>query len=61
MKSEVAPILGPAQLIQLMAVGVMVRDGDLELSGDDAERAAELLIDVSQEIALHSETLATQY
>lgn len=47
--------LSPAQSLQIMALGVMLRDGDLELCGEDAgdvQMATELLIDVSQEIAL---------
>lgn len=47
--------LSPSQSVQLMALGVLIRDGDLALRGDDAEDVANgeaLLIDVSQEIAL---------
>lgn len=49
---KIPATLSPAQTVQLMALGVLVRDGDITLSGEDAEKAAELLIDVSQEIAL---------
>lgn len=49
---KIPATLSPAQAVQLMALGVLVRDGDISLSGEDAEKAAELLIDVSQEIAL---------
>lgn len=55
MSGTVAATLSPSQSLQLMALGVMLRDGDLSLRGDDeedAQRARELLIDVSQEIAL---------
>lgn len=44
--------LSPSQSVQLLALGVMLRDGELRFEGDDENRAADLLIDVSQEIAL---------
>lgn len=44
--------LSPSQSVQLLALGVMLRDGELSFKGDDENRAADLLIDVSQEIAL---------
>lgn len=52
---EVAAKLSPSQSIQLMAIGVMLRDGGLELRGEDdsdVQNALDALTDISQEIAL---------
>lgn len=49
---KIAATLSPAQSLQLMALGVLVRDGEISLTGDDWKKAEALLIDVSQEIAL---------
>jgi hypothetical protein len=44
--------LSPSQALQIMAIGVMLKDGELELAGADAQKAKEAIIDASQEIAL---------
>ena len=44
--------LSPAQSVQLLAIGVMLRDDELEIVGEGAGLALAALIDVSQEIAL---------
>jgi len=44
--------LSPSQSLQLMALGVMVKDGEIMIRGDEENRATELLIDISQECAL---------
>lgn len=48
-------MLSPSQGVQLMAIGVMIRDGEIRIEGDSARvtsLAASVPIDVSQEIAL---------
>lgn len=45
-------VLSPSQSVRLMSLGVLLRDGDLNITGELAQHARELLIDVSQEIAL---------
>lgn len=50
--ARVAATLSPAQSAQLMALGVMVRDSELRIEGRMATEATELLVDISQEIAL---------
>lgn len=49
---KIPATLSPSQSVQLMALGVLVRDGEISLTGNDADKAEALLIDVSQEIAL---------
>ena len=44
--------LSPDQAVQIMAVSVMLRDGELHLTGDESEKAEEAIIDAGQEIAL---------
>ena len=47
--------ISPDQALRIMAIAEMLRDGDLELRGEDVgdvETARAALIDVSQEIAL---------
>lgn len=62
MKDNECPqaILSPSQMVQLMAISVMLRDGDLDIVGEDAELARDALVDAGQEIALHSGSLVSR-
>lgn len=44
--------LSPDQALQLMAISVMLKDGELSLQGDDAELAYNAICDCGEEIAL---------
>lgn len=47
--------ISPSQALQIMAISVMLRDGELEIIGNDpehVEKAVEALTDTGQEIAL---------
>lgn len=52
--------ISPAQALQVMAVSVMLKDGELQLSGDESEKAEAALIDVGQEIALQIGNLESE-
>jgi hypothetical protein len=48
-------VISPSQALKLLAIGNLIRDGDMEIRGDDETDVAlakEAIIDVAQEIAL---------
>lgn len=45
-------MLSRSQALQIMAISIMLKDGELEISGEDAATALEALADAGEEIAL---------
>jgi hypothetical protein len=52
MDNEADISLPRGQALRIMAISVMMKDGDLELVGDDARMAMEAMSDAGEEIAL---------
>lgn len=48
-------LLSQDQAVRVMAISVMIRDGELTLTGEHAARAQEVLTSVGEEIALQLE------
>lgn len=47
-----AVMLSPNQAIKLLSIGVLLKDEDLAIYGDDAELATEALCDICEEMAI---------